>query len=95
MKENQMTENMDEILQAVEKRLNKIGWKFFIKPHQMRNKHWHLEVQQEGDYDQGNNRHFTVTVDLSVCFEEKHKRHMGLNEMLDFIQDCLQPDKIA
>ena len=91
MKENQMTENMDEILQAVEKRLTGIGWVLSIKPHQIPNKHWHLEVQQERDYDEGNKRRFTVTVDLSVSFEDKenHKKHMALSEMLDFIEACL------
>lgn len=91
MKENQMTENMDEILQAVEKRLNRIGWVFSIKPYQIPNKHWHLEVRPEKNDDNDNKRCFTVTIDLSVCFEEKnkHKRHMSLSEMLDFIEKNL------
>ena len=86
-----MIENKDEILQAIEDLLDKIGWKFFIKPYEMPNRHWHLEVRPEKDDDDDNKRCFTVTIDLSVSFEDKknHKKHMDLSEMLDFIEACL------
>ena len=93
-----MKENQDEVLRAIEERVNSIGWGMFIKPYAISNEKWHFEVLPNEE-DEDNKRCFTVTFgssDLSINFSdrESHKKFRDLGKMLDYIEEYLRTNQI-
>ena len=87
---------MNMIIQAIENCLQKIGWKFVIKPYIIDNNcnKYQLEIIQNQAQDPDNTESIIVTrnsSDLSIIFSEEdsfgnsHKKFKSLDELLNFI----------